>query len=446
MSGTQLWRTTDIALQATKKLEEINNKDFFNSPHAAKRLKELIEYGADVNIQNEKDNGFTPLMYAVMSGKTDLVRILLDAKADIAIQNQAKNPFDKTAAGLAAQHASPEIVDLLIKAGLNVEQEGGSLLFIASVASNVAIVRHLLDKYKVDPNFIAQDIFPPNVVQVAGQTPLLAIVKRAVIYGTHGWRPTKEEKEIVAALLNAGADPFVGEFRPKGSIYSENAFDIISKYRKFNNTKDVIALFMANKKVKSKLANEKLAHIYSAEYEVIPLATIEDLLKMGANPNVQAENQFTPLLRAAFAQRRDIAELLLKAGANLEDAFTIAIGEVKGEDAMRFLIRLGANPNRVDQNGTPLLFSLLKNGKGWYKTKVLLEEGADPDIQDNNGNTTLMKLIGQPYQSLDEIKLLLDFNADPTIKNKAGLTALDIARLQGRDDIVRFLSEKQKIL
>jgi len=48
-------------------------------------VKLLVERGADINIQDESGN--TPLHYAAVNGKKDVVRFLLDNKADAGIVN-----------------------------------------------------------------------------------------------------------------------------------------------------------------------------------------------------------------------------------------------------------------------------------------------------------------------------------------------------------------------
>ena len=57
----------------------------------------LIEFGADVNAQNKR--GMTALLNAVLHGRIDVVRVLLDSGADVTIGQYS--PFKATALQLA---------------------------------------------------------------------------------------------------------------------------------------------------------------------------------------------------------------------------------------------------------------------------------------------------------------------------------------------------------
>ena len=67
----------------------------------------LIEAGAKVNVQNGK--GFTPLMYAVISGNIQAVRLLIDAGAHIDIENG----FGMNAMKMAMSSKRQDIINLL---------------------------------------------------------------------------------------------------------------------------------------------------------------------------------------------------------------------------------------------------------------------------------------------------------------------------------------------
>jgi len=64
----------------------------------------LLENGAEINVKNE--DGFTPLMSAVVAENIDIVSLLLDNGADVNIKdNEGKTPYDIT--------QNQEIKDLL---------------------------------------------------------------------------------------------------------------------------------------------------------------------------------------------------------------------------------------------------------------------------------------------------------------------------------------------
>src|SRR5690606_15362173 len=106
-------------------------------------------------------------------------------------------------------------------------------------------------------------------------------------------------------------------------------------------------------------------------------------------------------------------------------------------DAIRVLLSHGANPDATDEAGvTALMLAAMRNHT--EAAAVLIEaggSGADLDVTDADGNTALIWAgrSGGP----EMVVLLLDHGASPRIRNTAGATAYDLARLRsderGRD-------------
>jgi len=74
-------------------------------------IKQHIEEGTDINIKDQM-SGSTPLISAVVFGKTDIAKALIDANADLTI----KNNDGATALHTAAFFCRVEIVQMLIDA------------------------------------------------------------------------------------------------------------------------------------------------------------------------------------------------------------------------------------------------------------------------------------------------------------------------------------------
>jgi ankyrin repeat protein len=80
--------------------------------------------------------------------------------------------------------------------------------------------------------------------------------------------------------------------------------------------------------------------------------------------------------------------------------------------------------------------------------KFLLAHGASVNAVDVNGNTALMYLAGvtndDPVNSADVAiaRNFLSRGANPTLKNRSGQTALDIARKNKLKRLVRLLGGK----
>lgn len=78
-------------------------------------VKLLIKYGACVDIAEK--SGYTPLMRASFDGNINIVKILLEHKANI----NTKNKFGRTAL-MIASYINKNIVRLLLKAGANINE------------------------------------------------------------------------------------------------------------------------------------------------------------------------------------------------------------------------------------------------------------------------------------------------------------------------------------
>lgn len=115
------------------------NEDLIN---AAKRgelakVKELLARGAEVNAKTRYNQ--TPLMLAAQQGHTEVVKVLLEAKADPDVMDS----FYKNVTALSAstERGHTEIVKLLLDKGAKGKENA---LVIASMEGHKPIVEHLL--------------------------------------------------------------------------------------------------------------------------------------------------------------------------------------------------------------------------------------------------------------------------------------------------------------
>jgi len=100
-------------------------------------VKKLLAAGINVNAQ--VGIGMTPLIMATASGHKNIVKILLDAKAD---------PHWGSPIVTASEKGYKEIVQMLLNAGANVNAPGGldqTALMVATIMNHKDIVQMLLD-------------------------------------------------------------------------------------------------------------------------------------------------------------------------------------------------------------------------------------------------------------------------------------------------------------
>ena len=149
-------------------------------------IERLIAAGLPIDAQDA--DGRTPVMVATVARRTDAVRALVDAGADVDLRdNRLDNVFL-----YAGAEGLLDILRIANEAGADpalTNRFGGIALIPASERGHVEVVRYLLDESDVDVDHVNK----------LGWTALL----EAIILSDGG----AAHEEIVRMLLDAGADP-----------------------------------------------------------------------------------------------------------------------------------------------------------------------------------------------------------------------------------------------
>jgi len=165
---------------------------------------------------------------------------------------------------------------------------------------------------------------------------------------------------------------------------------------------------------------------------------------MGRSPDVNAydDNDNTPLLLAAYKGNREIVDLLIKAGAKIDEqdkyGNTVLVEATKKGHAeiVRELISLGADFESVDKNGYTALMAA--SSLGHIKViEELLKAGADINAVDKEGHTALSEAAANDLP--EAVKYLLEKGADPA---KNGMTKLMIACILDDTETIRAILEQ----
>jgi len=312
----------------------------------------LNEPYIDVNIKDE--NGYTPLIYAVVYNNPEIVQILLEKGANPNIQGR----YERTALNWAVKNKRPQIVQLLLNKGASISP-------------------------------MEQPNAQPSRRLYTSKLPLLLLSGRLKNNESClSMLPTKLIAEIIKHIREI-----------------QNGQDLLNA----RNDRDLLDAVEANdeNKVKQLLSKPYIdVNVkYNFGYTALNLAVqkynpiiVQILLDKGANPDIQDHFGDTPLIWAAIEYYPDITQMLLNKSANLDiqdnsgcTALILAVKQAHDEVA-EMLLDDGANPNIPDNNGyTPLYLAVKNNSRPIIR--MLLNKGANPNIQNKLGETLLKYAI-----------------------------------------------------
>ncbi|XP_054964259.1 kinase D-interacting substrate of 220 kDa isoform X18 [Pan paniscus] len=170
---------------------------------------------------------------------------------------------------------------------------------------------------------------------------------------------------------------------------------------------------------------------------------VEELLKCGVNLEHRDMGGWTALMWACYKGRTDVVELLLSHGANPSvtglqySVYPIIWAAGRGHaDIVHLLLQNGAKVNCSDKYGTtPLVWAARKGHLECVKH--LLAMGADVDQEGANSMTALIVAVKGGYTQ--SVKEILKRNPNVNLTDKDGNTALMIASKEGHTEIVQDL-------
>jgi ankyrin repeat protein len=176
---------------------------------------------------------------------------------------------------------------------------------------------------------------------------------------------------------------------------------------------------------------------------------VAQLIRLGFDPNTPSPQGLHPLFAAINAPAPKVAHALAQAPAtkvdlrNAHDETPLMMASIKGMDVLvKLLIDRDADVNKTAW--TPLHYAA--SNSRLVVMNMLLDHHAYIDAPSPNGTTPLM--MAAMYGSPSAVKLLLEAGADPTIKNDLGLSAIDFALRDSKQEsaalIQAFLQARSK--
>lgn len=405
----------------------------------------ILSYGTD-GIDAASQNG-TALMIAAQNGDMEIAQLLLRYGADV---NAAD--ADGTTPLMAAQFRQQHSMMAFLLAGgadaaakrLNDE----NALHIAGMQNDIAAMDMLLE------NGAAAGINQHK--KIGKDTPLLKAAKA----GSH---------EAVEKLLAAGADPNNEDSQTLTALHAA---------AKNNDTRMIYILVAKGHADINKISNpSRYTALHTAVFEK-QVDAVEMLVRLGADTQQADDQGRTPLViagwhgcmtaarylleqveaepdadiaaarRAAalydavFYEHKDVAGYLLESGKVdvnycVRGTDFILNAAVRNRDTSLVdkILAAGADPNALTSKGSHALMLALGAGATDIM-RHLLQKGANANLP-SDGDLPLMKAIEADKPDL--VTLLLAHGANPVLRDRYERTALDLARIRGRSNLVPVL-------
>ena len=345
-------------------------------------VEKLLNRNADTSIA-DKEGGSTALLQAINNGHVDVVQTILTHNMDEA--RQFRNITGRTLLHGACVNQQNDIARLLISAGLDPNAQGNrgeTPLHDACRADNGSLIETLLE-FKADRTIMDNHgRTPRDVAWQHGNLEALAILEDQTSNDTD--RDSNEYPNASSLPLWAatamGRTDLVRAIISSGTSLTDQLFD--------PDTQDT-ALHIA---------------VSADEIETLAL-----LLEAGLDVNAANNTKRTPLHIAAFWNRPNAADLLIKHKAHLE---------------------------LLDQwNTTPLM--LARNSQNWDVAMTLIEANAVIDTETAPIQTLFFMAVN--LGSLKAVKRLLQCGAETQAKSTEGLTALQMATMRGYGEMMQVL-------
>jgi uncharacterized protein len=177
--------------------------------------------------------------------------------------------------------------------------------------------------------------------------------------------------------------------------------------------------------------------------EKMDRSRVRALLAQGVDVNAPQIDGMTALHWAAYQDDVEIAELLMRADANVKavsryGVTPLSLACTNGSDVMvERLLKAGADPNAPLPGGETPLMTAARTGS-IHPVKVLLAHGATVDSKDDRrGQTALMWAAAEGHAAI--VSELIAAGADFRTRLPSGLTPLLFAVREGRLEVVQVL-------
>lgn len=387
-------------LYATSLHDAIKHRDL-------KAFNKAISSGININALQA---GETALSLAILGQNREMVKKLLEASAKTYIGHP-------TAIHLALQSDNIEIIKLVLKSGARLPKGLG-------VSGKGLIYDLLLKRYYKSTDFVIRQglkfkkrgsLHPFSLA--LSYAPLF-LVKTFIEHGSSlNYKDPLLDRPLDIALRLERHDVVALLLDKKVSIKSRHFLETAVSHKDIQSLK---LLFASGCKIDRKTKKLLLVAAKLGDLEVL-----KELLKAGASLDYQTSRGETALSYALRFKHKNIVQWLLDQDLKVNrhgKAIFYAIDR-GDKDLVQLLVSKGIGLKRAFKNGlTPLLYA--NKAKQFELANYFISLDLDLEAKDRQGETALFQSIRYFQNDMQDLLLSKGVNAD--IKNKAGLTLLEL--------------------
>ena len=391
---------------------------------------------------NQRVRNLTALHCAAKEGHPDVVRVLIDAGADIDTKNNGRSPLH-----CASDSGALEVVKTLVEAGAGVNvtdgNEGRTCLSLAASNGHTETVRYLVGLPEVDVNH--RDMYNCTALDCAVKEAHADVVQVLIDAGADiasnnndGDSPlhrasTSGALEVVKVLVRAGAGVNVTDDHGGTCLF-------LAAY--FGHTETVRYLVGLPEVDVNHCDRKSETALHCAAKEGHP-DVVRVLIDAGADIDTETIFGCSPLHCASTSGALEVVKMLVRAGAGVnatddDGSTSLFLASRNGHtETVRYLVGLPeVDVNHRVMNNCTALYCAVKEGHTDV-VQVLIDAGADIDTDNSDRHSPL--LLASRSGALEVVKVFVEAGAGVRVTDFNGRTCLSLAARNGHAETVRYL-------